>query len=137
MGCSRLPEKGFSIWDSWETSGRLRETLPRITPDQTRRMVRPTASKAERTRKIFLPSTLADDPVRRERFFAEVRIARQVSHPNICRVYDIGETGTGPHVHELGDAREFFDLLQAAVCVTQDGSACFSMFSQPEHPRAP
>jgi serine/threonine-protein kinase len=39
----------------------------------------------------FLPKALADDPVRRERLFAEVRIARQVSHPNICRVYDIGE----------------------------------------------
>ena len=39
----------------------------------------------------FLPKALADDPVRRERFHAEVRIARQVSHPNICRVYDIGE----------------------------------------------
>ena len=31
----------------------------------------------------FLPKALADDPVRRERLFAEVRIARQVSHPNI------------------------------------------------------
>lgn len=39
----------------------------------------------------FLPPALAEDPVRRERFFAEVRIARQVSHPNICRVYDIAE----------------------------------------------
>lgn len=39
----------------------------------------------------FLPSALADDPVRRERFLAEVRITRQVSHPNICRVYDIAE----------------------------------------------
>jgi len=39
----------------------------------------------------FLPPKLSDDPVRRERFFAEVRITRQLSHPNICRVYDIGE----------------------------------------------
>src|SRR5262245_57721211 len=30
----------------------------------------------------FLPKGLGDDPVRRERFYAEVRIARQVSHPN-------------------------------------------------------
>ncbi len=28
-----------------------------------------------------------------ERFRAEVRNARQVSHPNVCRVYDIGEIG--------------------------------------------
>jgi serine/threonine-protein kinase len=39
----------------------------------------------------FLPRALAEDPVRRERFFAEVRITRQLSHPNICRVYDIAE----------------------------------------------
>jgi serine/threonine-protein kinase len=39
----------------------------------------------------FLPPKLAEDPVRRERFFAEVRITRQLSHPNICRVYDIGD----------------------------------------------
>jgi serine/threonine-protein kinase len=39
----------------------------------------------------FLPPKLSDDPVRRERFFAEVRITRQLSHSNICRVYDIGE----------------------------------------------
>src|SRR5215510_5606290 len=39
----------------------------------------------------FLPRELASDPVRRERFFAEVRITRQLAHPNICRVYDIEE----------------------------------------------
>jgi serine/threonine protein kinase len=39
----------------------------------------------------FLPKALASDAVRRERFFAEVRITRQLSHPNICRVYDIAE----------------------------------------------
>jgi serine/threonine-protein kinase len=39
----------------------------------------------------FLPRGLASDPVRRERLFAQVRIARQLAHPNICRVYDIAE----------------------------------------------
>jgi serine/threonine-protein kinase len=39
----------------------------------------------------FLPRALSDDAVRRERFYAEVRLARQVSHPNVCRVYDVGE----------------------------------------------
>jgi serine/threonine-protein kinase len=39
----------------------------------------------------FLPQTLRDDPVRLAQFHNEVRTARQVSHPNICRVYDIGE----------------------------------------------
>src|SRR5215470_1099991 len=39
----------------------------------------------------FLPAALSSDAVRRERFFAEVRITRQLAHPNICRVYDIAE----------------------------------------------
>jgi len=39
----------------------------------------------------FLARALASDPVRRERLFAEVRVTRQLSHPNICRVYDIAE----------------------------------------------
>ncbi len=41
----------------------------------------------------FLPASVADDPVRLAQFHTEVRIARQVSHRNVCRVYDIGETG--------------------------------------------
>ena len=39
----------------------------------------------------FLPKKLAEDPRALERFRGEVRLARQVSHPNVCRVYDIGQ----------------------------------------------
>jgi len=39
----------------------------------------------------FLPEDLRRDPLRLEQFHNEVRTARQVSHPNVCRVYDIGE----------------------------------------------
>src|SRR5262245_47218457 len=39
----------------------------------------------------FLPREMSADPIWRERFFAEVRIARQLSHPNICRVYDVAD----------------------------------------------
>ena len=39
----------------------------------------------------FLPSALTTDPGRLAQFHNEVRTARQVSHPNVCRVYDIGE----------------------------------------------
>jgi hypothetical protein len=61
----------------------------------------------------FLPKTLAADPVRRERFFAEVRIARQVSHPNICRVYDISEL-EGRHflTMEYIDGEDLASLLK-------------------------
>ena len=39
----------------------------------------------------FLPAAVAEDPQRLAQFHHEVRIARQVSHRNVCRVYDIGE----------------------------------------------
>lgn len=39
----------------------------------------------------FLPDKLEKDRFALERFHAEVRTARQVSHPNVCRVFDIGE----------------------------------------------
>ncbi len=38
----------------------------------------------------FLPSAVEGDEERLERFFSEVRIARQVTHPAVCRVFDIG-----------------------------------------------
>src|SRR5467141_762190 len=39
----------------------------------------------------FLPETLSQDAAALARFHAEVRTARQVSHPNVCRMFDIGE----------------------------------------------
>src|ERR687893_408625 len=39
----------------------------------------------------FLPDHLLSDGASLARFHREVRIARQVSHKNVCRVYDIGE----------------------------------------------
>jgi serine/threonine-protein kinase len=46
----------------------------------------------------FLPDGLRDEPVRLAQFHNEVRIARQVSHPNVCRVYDIGEVDGVPYI---------------------------------------
>ncbi len=40
----------------------------------------------------FLPESIAQDGAAMARFHREVRIARQVSHPNVCRVFDIGQT---------------------------------------------
>jgi serine/threonine-protein kinase len=39
----------------------------------------------------FLPDHLKSDGAALSRFHREVRVARQVSHRNVCRVYDIGE----------------------------------------------
>jgi hypothetical protein len=39
----------------------------------------------------FLPENLLDDGAALARFHREVRTARQITHRNVCRVYDIGE----------------------------------------------
>jgi hypothetical protein len=39
----------------------------------------------------FLPERWASDPAALARLLDEVRVARQVSHPNVCRVYDVVE----------------------------------------------
>jgi serine/threonine-protein kinase len=46
----------------------------------------------------FLPPELERDEAARERLLGEVRLARTISHPNVCRVYDLGELppSTGP-----------------------------------------
>jgi predicted Ser/Thr protein kinase len=61
----------------------------------------------------FMPEALAADPGRLERFLNEVRIARQISHPNVCRVYDIGEI-EGQHYlsMEYVDGEDLSSLLR-------------------------
>src|SRR5262249_38033318 len=61
----------------------------------------------------FLPAGLARDPDRLARFHAEVRTARQVSHPHVCRVYDIGEADGQPFLTmEYIDGEDLAALLR-------------------------
>lgn len=41
----------------------------------------------------FLPEHLVADDAALQRLYREIRIAREVSHPNVCRTYDLGEEG--------------------------------------------
>ncbi len=60
----------------------------------------------------FLPEAAARDQRLLERFHGEVRIARQVSHPNVCRVYDIGEAEGAPFISmEYVDGEDLASLL--------------------------
>ncbi len=68
----------------------------------------------------FLPASVAKDEARLQRFLNEVKIARQISHPGVCRVYDVGEvgpsTGSGQGHHfismECVDGEDLASLLR-------------------------
>jgi hypothetical protein len=61
----------------------------------------------------FLPSALATDPSRLERLRSEVRLARRVAHPHVCRVYDIGSTQGRPFLSmEYIDGEDLASLLR-------------------------
>ncbi|HWC99589.1 MAG TPA: serine/threonine-protein kinase, partial [Candidatus Sulfopaludibacter sp.] len=61
----------------------------------------------------FLPETAARDERSLARFYNEVRMARQVTHPNVCRVYDIGQV-EGVHFisMEYVDGEDLSSLLR-------------------------
>src|ERR1019366_2740049 len=61
----------------------------------------------------FLPAATAYHPRLLERFHGEVRTARQVSHPNVCRVYDLGEIEGSPYISmEYVDGEDLGSLLR-------------------------
>jgi len=61
----------------------------------------------------FLPRDLARQADLLERFYAEVRLARQVSHPNVCRVYDVGEIADQHYLSmEYVDGEDLASLLK-------------------------
>ncbi len=61
----------------------------------------------------FLPRGFDADPGRLQRFLNEVRTARQVSHTNVCRIYDAGEAD-GQHFlsMEYVDGEDLASLLR-------------------------
>jgi hypothetical protein len=61
----------------------------------------------------FLPEVAASNPAALARFYNEVRIARQVSHANVCRVYDLGEVEGQPYLSmEYVDGEDLGSLLR-------------------------
>ncbi len=61
----------------------------------------------------FLPQALALDGAALARFHREVRTARQISHPNVCRVFDIGEADGVPFLTmEYVDGEDLASLLR-------------------------
>jgi len=69
----------------------------------------------------FLPEQAISDEGMLERFKNEVRIARRVSHPNVCRVFDVGEVdGATFFTMEYTDGEDLASLLRRIGRLPQD-----------------
>jgi serine/threonine-protein kinase len=78
-------QPGAILADRYRIVGRLgRGGMGEVYRADDLRLGQPVALK-------FLSQTLDRDPARLTQLHTEVRMARQVSHPNVCRVYDVGE----------------------------------------------
>ena len=75
----------------------------------------------------FLPLQWTSDESTLARFRNEVLIARQISHPNVCRMYDIGEAEGSTYLSmEYVDGEDLASLLRrigAASCGRPMGGA--------------
>jgi serine/threonine protein kinase len=69
----------------------------------------------------FLPDEALSNEGLQERFKNEVRTARRVSHPNVCRVYDVGEVdGQTFFTMEYVDGEDLGSLLRRIGRLPQD-----------------
>ncbi|MGK2858445.1 MAG: protein kinase domain-containing protein, partial [Thermoanaerobaculia bacterium] len=75
----------------------------------------------------FLPSSLAANAQAVERLVSEVRIGRQVSHPNVCRLYDLVDS-EGQHFvsMEFIDGEDLGSLLRRIGRVSSDKALAFA-----------
>jgi protein kinase-like protein len=69
----------------------------------------------------FLPEGVAADSTRLAQFHNELRVARQVSHKNVCRLYDLGEAdGRRFLTMEYVDGEDLASLLRRIGRFPQD-----------------
>jgi len=69
----------------------------------------------------FLDSPHSRNSDRLQRFFSEVRLARQVSHPNVCRVYDVTDIDGAHFISmEYVDGEDLASLLRRVGKVPSD-----------------
>ncbi len=75
----------------------------------------------------FLNPEFAATPASLSRLYAEVRLGRQVAHPNVCRLYDIVEFGHHRCiVMEYVDGEDLASLLKRVGRLTQRKAAAIS-----------
>jgi len=75
----------------------------------------------------FLPEGARGNISLLTRFYDEVRIARQISHKNVCRVYDIGEVDGQPYLSmEYIDGEDLGSLLRRIGRLPSDKATEFA-----------
>ena len=69
----------------------------------------------------FLPRPVENDPDRLQRFLDEVRLSLKVTHPNVCRVFDLGDVD-GRHFlsMEYVDGEDLASLLRRIGRLPED-----------------
>ncbi len=97
---------GVIVADRWRVVARLGEGgMGEVYRADDLRLGEPVALK-------FLPERLEHDAGLRERFLGEAKLARKVAHPNVCRVFDLGEAGGRPFLSmEYVDGEDLGTLL--------------------------
>ena len=69
----------------------------------------------------FLPEAFSKNEGALARFHSEVRVARQVSHPNVCRMFDIGDADGVPFLTmEYVDGEDLSSLVRRIGRLPQD-----------------
>jgi serine/threonine protein kinase len=72
----------------------------------------------------YIPRDLAGDAETYERICSEVRVGRQLSHPNICRIFDIAEAGGHRFIAmEYIDGEDLASLLRRIGRLPPDKAA--------------
>ena len=69
----------------------------------------------------FLPADVEHDPERLDRFLTEVRMSLRVTHPNVCRVFDIGDLEDRHFISmEFVDGEDLASLLRRIGRLPED-----------------
>ncbi|HUU33951.1 MAG TPA: serine/threonine-protein kinase [Vicinamibacterales bacterium] len=69
----------------------------------------------------FLPGRMVDSNEQVQKLYDEARMARKVSHPNVCRVFDVGETDGQHYVSmEYVDGEDLASLLRRIGRLPED-----------------
>lgn len=86
----------------------------------------------------FLSPALEHDPFRLAQFHNEVRLARQIAHKNVCRMYDVGAAAGLPFLTmEYVDGEDLASLLRRIGRLPGSVSACSPPSRAARAPSAP